>query len=273
MSLAPTRLIAWLAAAGVIAGLAGCASDGGINYASIYEGVFGDERPPTPTQAVAMAFDRGDADERRKGIGWLAASSFGGEDEYMAIYRLFVDDPDPSVRAAAANALGMHGTPADAQLLIVLLADEDPLARWQAADALRKVHNPEAVAALIERLDAEVEEDPDARAAAALALGQYPDRVVFDRLVTALEDRSFTVVNAARRSLVTLTGHDAGFDPRDWGAWSADNAALFTNASDYTYQTYQPTRGWFDRYITFWNNQSDSEGPQRPTGLDAAEGG
>lgn len=265
----PVRLLALLIAPVVGLGLAGCNSDGELTYASVYEGLFGDELPPTPTQAVAMMFNRDDADQRRKGIGWIAASPFGGDEEYLASYRLFVNDPDASVRAAAAQAMGFHGTVDDALLLLVLLKDDDAFVRWQAADALRKIHNPDTVTALVDRLDPEAEEDADTRASAAQALGQYADPVVFARLATALEDRSFTVVVASHRSLVLLTGHDAGLDPRDWSDWSSRTVNPFANQQPYTYAPYQPTRGWFDEYVTFWNNQDKQ--PETPRGLSRAE--
>ncbi len=254
----------------LLAALAGCSSDGGVSYASVYEGIFGDEPPPTPVQAVAMMFDRDDADNRRKGLNWIAASPFGGEAEYLASYRLLADDPDPSVRAAAAHAIGEHGEVADAMLLAVMLGDDDALVRWQAADGLRKLHNPDAVEALLARLDEDIEEDADTRAATAMALGQYADRVVLGRLTGALEDRSFTVVNAAHGSLIQLTGHDAGLDPRAWSDWAATATDPFANQQPYTYKPYQPTRGWIDRNVTFWNN--DDKDPQTPRGLSKADG-
>lgn len=254
--------------------LTGCESLG-LNYDSVYEGVFGDEPPPTPTAAVAMMFNREDADERRKGITWLAASRFGGEEEYVDSYRLFITDPDPGVRAAAATALGRHGSVADAMLLARLLADEDDLVGWQAADGLRKLHNPEAVSALLERLDPDIESDADTRATVALALGQYPDRVVFSRLATALEQPDFNVVNAAYRSLTLLTGTDQGFEPQAWATWLEQTPEPFAKQQPYTYTTYQPNRSWFDQYVTFWNNadSAGAKGPQTPRGLNLPSGG
>ncbi len=247
----------------------GCTSDGGVTYASFYEGLTGDEPAPTPVEAVAMMFNREDADQRRKGVGWLAASSFGGEPEYVASYRLLAADPNPNVRAAAARALGLHGSPEDAQLLSVLLTDEDPLVRWQAADGLRKIHNPAAVPALLDRLIEDNEEDADTRTAVAQALGQYADRIVFNRLAAALEDRSFAVVNAAHQSLMQLTGHDAGLDPGDWSRWADSTPNPFANQRPYTYQPYKPTRDFLDKYVLFWNNQTP--GPKTPTGLSQAD--
>ncbi|MEO0476811.1 MAG: HEAT repeat domain-containing protein, partial [Planctomycetota bacterium] len=198
--------------------LTGCEA-AGVTYDSFYEGVFGDEPPPSPTVAVAMMLNGNDADDRREGMMWIAASPFGAEEEYLRIYRLAVDDPDPGVRAAAATAIGRHGTTADAVILATMLRDEDDLVGWQAADGLRKLHNPDVTASLIERLDPQVEEDGDTRATAALALGQYPSEIVFSRLVTALEQSDYNVVAAAQYSLTLLTGVDQGLDPQAWGQW------------------------------------------------------
>ncbi|MGB0767704.1 MAG: HEAT repeat domain-containing protein [Phycisphaeraceae bacterium] len=251
-------------------GSIGCSSG---SYAPVYEGLFGEPPQPSPTRAVEMMFDRDDADRRRQGITALAASTNGGEPEYVVSYRLFVVDPDPGVRAAAAVALGMHGSVEDATLLTPLLRDPDALVGWQAADALRKIHNPEAVSALVERLDEDLEDDADTRAAAALALGQYPDRVAFARLVTALEQGSFNVVAAAHRSLTLLTGQDLGLDPQAWAQWFETAVDPFADQQPYTYDTYKPDRSLWDQYVTFWNNHGDSKGPRKPTGINEAEGG
>lgn len=273
-SLSPLRLLVLGAALTCSVGLVGCGSTG-ISYESLYEGFFGDEPPPSPSVAVAMMFNRNDADQRRKGISWIAASPFGGEEEYLNSYRLFVTDPDPGVRAAAATAIGRHGIIEDAKILATMLNDEDDVVGWQAADGLRKLHNPEIITALVDRLDPEVEDDADTRTAAALALGQYPDDIVFSRLATALEQRDFNVVNAAHRSLTLLTGVDQGLEPQAWADWfdKADNP--FAGQQAYTYSLYQPDRDWFDQYVTFWNNNDGGgpKGPQTPKGLGGSEGG
>lgn len=249
--------------------LTGCFSDWGITYDGIHEGLFGELPEPSEREAVEMAFDRENADRRRMGLAWLGAKDNGGDPEYLAAYRLFAADQDPGVRAAVAKALGRHGEVQDAAVLATLLVDDDGLVRWQAADALRKIHNPDVVPALVERLDPNVEEDADTRAAVAMALGQYPDRLVFTRLLVALNQSSFQVVNASHRSLILLTGHDAGLDPRRWADWSEDTPDLFANQQTYTYGIYDPTRSYWDRYVTFWNN--DDSSPQTPRGISAAE--
>lgn len=226
--------------------------------------------PESASEAVEWVFDKDNADKRRKGVNYLSSKSYGGEAEYVDAYRLRARDTDPGVRATSAVALGLHGTVRDAEQLAVMLRDEEALVRWHAADALRKVHNPEAVPALLERLSPDVEDDPDVSAAAAAALGQYPDRVVFSRLVQAMEQPSYHVVTAAHRSLVQLTGHDAGLDSRDWADWAATNAEPFKDQQPYTYQAYQRTRSWFDEYVTFWNND---DGRRTPRGLPEISGG
>ena len=162
-------------------------------------------------------------------------------------------------------------------LLTILLKDEDDLVGWQAADALRKLHNPNTVPALLERLDPEIEDDADTRTAAALALGQYADRVVFSRLVTALEQGSYNVVAASHYSLMLLTGVDQGLEPQAWAEWLDQTAEPFARQRPYTYNTYTVQRSWWDEYVTFWNNaDGSSDGPQTPRGLDGAgatEGG
>ncbi|MEM9348393.1 MAG: HEAT repeat domain-containing protein [Planctomycetota bacterium] len=252
--------------------LTGCEATG-LSYESVYEGFFGDEPPPTPTEAVAMMFNDQDADQKRAGIIWLAASPFGGEQEYLNSYRLFVDFPDPGVRAAVATAIGRHGTAADAIILATMLRDEDDLVGWQAADGLRKLHNPAVIDALVERLDPEIEDDGDTRATAALALGQYANDVVFSRLVTALEQSDYNVVAASHRSLRLLTGVDQGIDPQAWAAWFGQTDNAFADQQPYTYTLYEPNRGWFDQYVTFWNNNDGvtTTGPQTPRGLGDVE--
>jgi len=261
-------LIGWTCTLMLTLTLAGCNTDGALDPTKMVGQLF--EMPPTPIEAVNMTFDREDADRRREGINWLSGSPFGGEPDYVDLYRLFFNDPDASVRAAAARALGMHGTGEDANLLVVLLKDDNAYTRWQAARALRMIHNPVAATPLIALLGDETELDADVRQAAAEALGQYANDAVFNALVRTLEDRNYAVIAAAQNSLVTLTGHDAGDDPRDWLAWSEENpAATFQGQQVYTYMPYDEPES-FRESLRFWREHQGAQ-PQEPTGIEVAE--
>lgn len=220
--------------------------------------------PPTPGEAARDAFNVYDADARRRSLAQLSAASFGGEETYLKLYRLLLDDPDPTVQAAAAKALGEHGTPADAALIIPLLSDDAAVVRWEAAKALQRVHNPAAIEPLMKAANAD--EDADVRMAAAKALGQYPQHAVFDVLVGALSDRDFGVVASAHESLVTLTGQELPSDSAAWLNWSRENRnRLFANQRQYTYQPYSEPPGFVDK-MKFWKGDHQAK-PQTPTGL------
>ena len=133
--------------------------------------------PPTPSEAARAALSSHDADERRHSVNLLSAAPFGGEEVYLKMYRLLAEYPDATVRAASLQALGVHGQVDDAVLIAAGLEDEAAMVRWEASRALRKIHNPNVVGALIQT----VQKDPDAdvRLAAAAALGQYAQPRVF----------------------------------------------------------------------------------------------
>lgn len=221
--------------------------------------------PPTPQEAARDAFNMYDADRRRRAIALLSAAPFGGEDAYVRTYRLLLDDPDATVRAACAKALGMHGSVEDVQRLTPLLQDQNALVRWESAKALQRIHDPAAIDPLIRAV--QHDEDADVRMAAAKALGQYAQPRVFDVLLGTLNDHDFGVVAAAHESLVTLTGQDLGTDSRDWLAWSQDHrATLFAHQQRYTYQPYQAPPGLLQR-VQFWQSRAVAE-TRAPVGLE-----
>ncbi len=221
--------------------------------------------PPTPGEAARDLFDIYDPDLRRRSIALLSASPFGGEAAYVRAYRLLIDDPDPTVRGAAAMALGMHGDVADVPALLNWSEDENDFVRWQVGLALTKIHSRQAVDKLLIML--EDDSDPDARAAAAYALGQYPQPIVFDALVGALNDVDFQVIDNASRSLFLLTGTFHGTRARDWLDWADQNrGALFANQQLYTYDPYWPPKGMF-AWLEFWKDYSRPS-PRVPIGLD-----
>lgn len=229
--------------------------------------------PPTPSQAASDMFNIYDADVRRRGIALISGSPFGGEDPYLRAYRLLADDPDPAVRGTVAAALGLHGQVSDAPTLIRMLRDPSPFVRWQAATALQKIHDNEAAEALVTTL--QEDDDGDARAAAAYALGQYPQVPVFDALVGALNDLDYAVVDSASRSLYLLTGTYEGTDGREWIRWGEEHRGkLFANQQLFTYEPYPKPRPFF-WWVTFWQDYSPPDpmvpvGVERPTAVTPA---
>lgn len=211
---------------------------------------------PSPREAVLDAYNTFDPDRRREAIDLLAAAPFGGEEQYLKTYRLILDDPDPLVTAACLRALGRHGDASDGPRILGRLDDESSMVRWAAAEALQRIHLPRtAVQPLIEAVNED--ESTDVRRAAAVALGQYEQPVVFDTLVGVLNDADFTVSQAAHQSLVFLTGQaELPVDSRPWIAWAADNRGrLFAGGEAYVYRDYPDLPTFFDWFL-FWRDEA-----------------
>ena len=249
----------------MLPGLAGCQSsgDGGTILSDLVE----PWTPPTPSEAARDAFNVYDADKRRRSVSLLAAAPFGGEEPYVRTYRLLMDDPDATVRAACIKALGMHGSVDDALLVIPGLRDEVSFVRWEAAQALQRIHHPGAVGPLMEVM--KNDEDADVRMAAADALGQYARPAVFDALVGMLTDANYGVARSAASSLRTLTGQSFGEDPGEWLSWSRDRRAeLFVGQRQYVYQPYDKPPGLL-KSMRFWA-EDESPQPQVPIGVETS---
>jgi len=222
--------------------------------------------PPTPAQEARNVFNVYDPDIRRRALNNLSASPFGGEGPYVRLYRLLIDDPDPTVRAAAVKALGLHGEAKDVALVAIRLNDEADMVRWEASKALQKIHNPTAIKPLINSLAND--SDPDVRMASAGALAQYPTPKVYSSLVSALDDTRHGVVLAAAKSLATLTGTDLGIAGNSWLTFrDKQGANLFANQQVYTWQPYTPPRGFTDK-IKFWKKAPEPKPAQTPVGLE-----
>jgi len=217
---------------------------------------------PSPSEAATWMFNR-DPEKRRLGISLIANAPFGGEDVYVDVYRKAISDVDSLVRAAAAQALGLHGTGDDAPVLAPLLHDDSELVRLEAARALQRLHNPTVVPALIETMLQD--ESSDVKAAAATALGQYPERRVVDALISSLDDRSLTVNIQARRSLRILTGQDLGTHREEWLAWYQSTDTPFKNEIDYHYPVYSRKLSWYEVHTPF--GASGFEKPGEPRGV------
>jgi HEAT repeat protein len=227
----------------------------------------------SPSEYTRMAMDQYDANARYIGTAALAGAFFANAPPYLALFEDNADDPDPSVRAVAIRGLANHGESRHAPLLAAALKDADPLVRLEAARGLQRLHNPDAVAAL---LDAARPFDPlhasrggeaqaDVRAEAAIALGQYAEPRVVESLIGALRDDSLAVNRAAETSLRTLTGNDLGLDPAAWVQWRASAADLFAGRSLYTYPYFSRSRGWTE-YLPFVP-PPPNEVPAPPAGM------
>ena len=227
-------------------------------------------KPTTPADAAAWATDPVDADKRARGTNLLANAPFGGADVYLRLYRERIT-PDATgkydsspVLAVACRALGMHGSPDDVPLIVPLTRSPDYIVRLEATRALQRLHNPVAIPALKERMTidsnaelgvkvtkVEAEPEPDIRAEAASALGQYADRSVLQVLFKGLTDPSLLVNKNALDSLRTLTGNDAlPDDLKSWTQWENATKDPFANRRPYVYPVFWREKRWLD-YVPF----------------------
>ncbi len=220
--------------------------------------------PPSPGEAARDMLDPNDADRRRRGVVLIANSYFADEDAYVRTYRNYAQtDEDPLVRAAATEALGRHGDPEDAAILAAQLRHDHEQVRWAAARGLQRLHNPAVIGSLVRVLGDE-EEEPDVRAAAAVALGQYRSHRAVEGLVAALETRHLSVNLMAQRSLRILTGQDFGMDRRAWIDWYDATDEPFAQGVAYLYPTYSRDETLLEKFA-FWTNLEFEE-PAPPRG-------
>jgi HEAT repeat protein len=258
--------IRWALALASLSALAGCSANQSPS-AALAEGLgFGPSREPE--KVAADAFNTNDPDKRRRSVAVIASGPAGDADPYVRMYRTLLTDPDPTVQAACARALGMHGKVEDALRLANLLDHENTFVRWEAAKALQRLHNPETADDLIDAV--QEDSDADVRMAAADALGQYPQPAVFDALIGALRDTNYGVVQQARDALRTLTGHNGPANATVWLDWAENHRGqLFRNRETYTYQPYDEPPTWLDK-AWFWR-EAESPEPRPPRGLEVAE--
>ncbi len=215
---------------------------------SILAGVF---KQTTPADAAAWAADPYDPDRRARGMNLLANAPFGGAEAYVKLYRERLKDDNAPVRATACRALGQHGNAEDVPRIVPLARAEEPLVRLEAVRSLQRLHNPEAVKVLIERLSQDKESEPEIRAEAASALGQYSEGIVMQSLIAALADPSLLVNKNAHDSLRTLTGNDSlPADRKPWVEWTKTTDKPFANRRPYVYPIFWREKRWLD-YVPF----------------------
>ncbi|HMN40188.1 MAG TPA: HEAT repeat domain-containing protein [Phycisphaerales bacterium] len=226
----------------------------------------------SPADAAAWAADPYDADKRARGMNMLANAPFGGAEAYVRMYRDRLKDDNAPVRAVACRALGLHGSADDVPLIAPLTKAEEVLVRLEATRALQRLHNPVAVPALIDRLDMDKESEPEIRAEAASALGQYAEGSGMQALIKALADPSLLVDRSAHASLKTLTGNDdLPADRKAWVNWVKATEKPFAGQRPYVYPVFQRDSRWLD-YVPFVGGPIPNEQPSTPIGFSLEEG-
>jgi HEAT repeat protein len=126
-------------------------------------------------------------------------------------------DKNSDVRWAAVWALGETGSPEAVEALVGRLDDktEDREVREEAAGALGTIGSPKAVEALAGRLQ-DVAEDREVREEAAVSLGQIGSPEAVDVLTRRLADENDDVRQAARWALTEISSSvDAPVDRPD----------------------------------------------------------
>ena len=237
--------------------LGGCAS---MESARGAKSVLSAFQPPKPEDAVTLALDKYDADKRYRGTALLANAPYGGERPYLELFRDAIEDEDAGVRQIGVRALGIHGEPEDAPAIVKRLTDDEWLVRMEAARALQRLHNPDAIVALTERTTIDNELEAAVRAEAVNALGQYRQARVIQTLITALSDPSLAVNHSAILSLGVLTGQNLGFEPAAWLEWIEQADDPFEAGRIYTYPGFNRDKLWYE-YIPFFGkppNEADS---------------
>ena len=236
---------------------------------------------PRPLSAtLADAQDPFDADRRARGMLALAMTPAGGDPAYVSLYAENAEDPDASVRAAACKALGRHGRPEHAPLLIkALTSDPDAGVREEAARSLQRIHSPEAVEPLLAAVRqpestgaiSRVEDSAEVRAEAALALAQYRDKRVLQGLFGALNDQRLAVNRNALVALRVLTGQDFGYDRQVWSAWLEKTTDPFAGATVFEYPAYARDKTFIEH--SPFTSRPPNEPSTTPAGLPLAPGG
>jgi hypothetical protein len=241
-------------------GLVGCDT-----LSSDFQDLVDQLSPTSPAEAGQLATDFADPENQQRGLTLLGTAPWGGEEEYLRLYRNCVEGPfDPLVKAAAIRALAHHGDPADAVLIATALDDEIPYVRNEAAKGLQRLHEEKVVDAIWQRMV--IEENSGVHVELAIALGQYPKDSVFQALVLSLEAQQLAVNLAAADSLRTLTGQDHGLDARSWLAWYDSSTSPFAREEVYFFPVYTRPLGWLERINIF--NPIVWEKPGLPRGLE-----
>lgn len=252
--------------------------------------IFDDARPgatsifdvfaqPTPSEAVQLAIDPYNADNRYRGTMLLSNAYFAGQPVYLQLFEDRAQDSDATVRIAGTRALANHGSSANVPILVKNLKDKDSLVRLEAARGLQRLHSQEAIEPLMDasrdpdsvRGEEASEESPDIRTAAATALGQYPNTDVVQHLISILTDSQLSVNEASLNSLRTMTGQDFGFDRREWLNWYDETKSPFVAGTPFIYPVFQRKKKFIE-YLPFVS-PPPNEIAATPAGMPPMAGG
>lgn len=252
--------------------------------------IFDDARPgatsifdvfsqPTPSEAVQLAIDPYNADNRYRGTMLLSNAYFAGQPVYLQLFEDRAQDTDATVRIAGTRALANHGSSKNVPILVTNLKDKDSLVRLESARGLQRLHSQEAIVPLMDasrdpdsvRGEEASEENADIRTAAATALGQYPSTDVVQHLITCLTDTQLSVNEAALSSLRTMTGQDFGFDRREWLVWYDGTNSPFVAGTPFIYPVFQRKKKFIE-YLPFVS-PPPNEIAATPAGMPPMAGG
>ncbi|MDA0802735.1 MAG: HEAT repeat domain-containing protein [Planctomycetota bacterium] len=224
--------------------------------------------PPSPGEAATWAVDPTNPTLQREGLALIGDASFGGEEQYLKLYRVYVEESiDPLVKSAAILALARYGTTDDAFMIAKQLRSPNAQVRLAAAKGLQRIYQPKVEADLWRSLLLAEEEDSNIRVELALALGQYRSDAAFQALVAALDQPELSVNRAAEWSLWVMTAQSHGLNRPEWLRWyeATPVASRFTPPTDYLFLTYQRPFGWLASINPF--GRRVWERPGLPTGL------
>ncbi|HAU39205.1 MAG TPA: hypothetical protein DCX07_16015 [Phycisphaerales bacterium] len=200
---------------------------------------------PSPKAQVDMAFLSKDADTRREGVVLLSGHDWGLKEPYLEGYaKLLKLDEDALVRCVAARALGKAGDPKYLPNLLAALDDPAPTVRADAAEAIDRVL-PRAQSAgqagsVAAPLSAHALGDTsmDVRAQCARVLRHLRGAETLRTLVRCLSDREFAVRYQAHAALVHLVGRDYGYESEAWEPLAEQGLPATAPA--------EPAKPWWD---------------------------
>ncbi len=123
-------------------------------------------------------------------------------------------EPDPIVREAIIRATGQFGTPLAYQIIEAGLRDESPQVRIACCQQLGQRAQVRSVSSLAAVL--RDDEETDVRLAATEALGKIKDPTAIAAVAIALDDRDPALQFVGVQSMQSLTGKHYGGDVKAW---------------------------------------------------------